>query len=120
MGNEPIMALPKGTDNFVVYYDARSKDLEACLEKGEGDCLLWVVEGLTWRVVVRWNRKDKLERVMIIREVFVKLFVGFFWEVSVRGSASTILNLIGGLNKDLHFCGFRLEGRVTLLHPKSN
>ncbi|GKD40848.1 hypothetical protein Tco_1261055 [Tanacetum coccineum] len=39
MGNEPILALPEGADNFVVYYDAQSKDLEACLEKGEGDCL---------------------------------------------------------------------------------
>ncbi|GJS68701.1 hypothetical protein Tco_0683266 [Tanacetum coccineum] len=35
MGNEPILALPKGSDDFVVYYDARSKDLEAGLEKGE-------------------------------------------------------------------------------------
>ncbi|GJY33068.1 hypothetical protein Tco_0417537 [Tanacetum coccineum] len=35
MGNEPILALPEGVDDFVVYYDARSKDLEACLEKGE-------------------------------------------------------------------------------------
>ncbi|GJU01211.1 hypothetical protein Tco_1111549 [Tanacetum coccineum] len=33
MGNEPILALPEGANNFVVYYDARSKDLEACLEK---------------------------------------------------------------------------------------
>ncbi|GJZ72527.1 hypothetical protein Tco_0636378 [Tanacetum coccineum] len=40
MGNELILALPEGADDFVVYYDARSKDLEACLEKkGEGDCL---------------------------------------------------------------------------------
>ncbi|GKF29987.1 hypothetical protein Tco_0096329, partial [Tanacetum coccineum] len=39
MGNELILALPEGADGFVVYYDARSKDLEACLEKGEGDCL---------------------------------------------------------------------------------
>ncbi|GKF79779.1 hypothetical protein Tco_0235347, partial [Tanacetum coccineum] len=35
MGNEPILALPEGADDFIVYYDARSKDLEACLEKGE-------------------------------------------------------------------------------------
>ncbi|GKB74507.1 putative reverse transcriptase domain-containing protein [Tanacetum coccineum] len=34
IGNEPILALPEGADDFVVYYDARSKDLEACLEKG--------------------------------------------------------------------------------------
>ncbi|GJR62459.1 hypothetical protein Tco_1504621 [Tanacetum coccineum] len=40
MGNEPILALPEGANDFVVYYDARSKDLEACMEKGEGDCLL--------------------------------------------------------------------------------
>ncbi|GJR40773.1 hypothetical protein Tco_1216457 [Tanacetum coccineum] len=39
MGNEPVLALPEGADNFVVYYDARRKGLEACLEKGEGDCL---------------------------------------------------------------------------------
>ncbi|GJY71302.1 putative reverse transcriptase domain-containing protein [Tanacetum coccineum] len=40
IGNDPILALPEGADDFVVYYDARSKDLEACLEKkGEGDCL---------------------------------------------------------------------------------
>ncbi|GJV14309.1 hypothetical protein Tco_1359632 [Tanacetum coccineum] len=31
--NEPILALPEGADDFVVYYDAQSKDLEACLEK---------------------------------------------------------------------------------------
>ncbi|GJT97395.1 retrovirus-related pol polyprotein from transposon TNT 1-94 [Tanacetum coccineum] len=31
---EPILALPDRADDFVVYYDARSKDLEACLEKG--------------------------------------------------------------------------------------
>ncbi|GJT87507.1 hypothetical protein Tco_1069224 [Tanacetum coccineum] len=34
MGNESILALPEGVDDFVVYYDARSKDLEACFEKG--------------------------------------------------------------------------------------
>ncbi|GKE74471.1 hypothetical protein Tco_1536512, partial [Tanacetum coccineum] len=34
MGNEPILALSEGADDFVVYYDARSMDLKACLEKG--------------------------------------------------------------------------------------
>ncbi|GKA22108.1 hypothetical protein Tco_0708070 [Tanacetum coccineum] len=39
--NEPTLALPKGADDFIVYYDARSKDLETCLEKGrEGDCCM--------------------------------------------------------------------------------
>ncbi|GJR72635.1 hypothetical protein Tco_0085000 [Tanacetum coccineum] len=40
MGNEPILALPKGADDFVVYYDARSKDLKACLEKGRREALV--------------------------------------------------------------------------------
>ncbi|GKC22244.1 hypothetical protein Tco_1024394 [Tanacetum coccineum] len=34
MGNEPILAFPEGAGDFVVYYNTRSKDLEACLEKG--------------------------------------------------------------------------------------
>ncbi|GJR88913.1 hypothetical protein Tco_0212924 [Tanacetum coccineum] len=40
MGNEAILALPEGSDNFVVYYDARSKDLKECLEKGKSDCFV--------------------------------------------------------------------------------
>ncbi|GKA23961.1 hypothetical protein Tco_0709994 [Tanacetum coccineum] len=39
-GNEPILALPEEADDFVVYYDARSKDLEACLEKKRRIALL--------------------------------------------------------------------------------
>ncbi|GJT89459.1 putative reverse transcriptase domain-containing protein [Tanacetum coccineum] len=46
MGNEPILALPEGADNFVVYYDARSKDLEACLEKGRSSFLMSCEIGL--------------------------------------------------------------------------
>ncbi|GJX40848.1 putative reverse transcriptase domain-containing protein, partial [Tanacetum coccineum] len=49
MGNEPILAFPEGPDDFVVYYDARSKDLEAGLEKREGDC--WDVAWL-WKASV--------------------------------------------------------------------
>ncbi|GJS25586.1 hypothetical protein Tco_0454218 [Tanacetum coccineum] len=54
MGNELILALPEGADDFVVYYDARSKDLEACLEKkGEGDCLYVVTtEGSYERIAM--------------------------------------------------------------------
>ncbi|GJV72031.1 putative reverse transcriptase domain-containing protein [Tanacetum coccineum] len=55
MGNEPILALPEGADDFVVYYDARSKDLEACLEKEK-----------------------------IIREVFVKLLLKSSGKLSIR------------------------------------
>ncbi|GJY71348.1 hypothetical protein Tco_0475051 [Tanacetum coccineum] len=33
MGNEPTLALPEGANDFVVYYDARSKELEACSDK---------------------------------------------------------------------------------------
>ncbi|GJR62764.1 putative reverse transcriptase domain-containing protein [Tanacetum coccineum] len=41
MGNELILALPEGADDFIVYYDARTKDLEACLEKGEVRTSIW-------------------------------------------------------------------------------
>ncbi|GJW66653.1 hypothetical protein Tco_0121077 [Tanacetum coccineum] len=69
MGNEPILALPEGADDFVVYYDARSKDLEAAWKRGEGEVLmkdawrtwLWVVEGLTLERCSTFGKKDKLE-----------------------------------------------------------
>ncbi|GKA97793.1 hypothetical protein Tco_0825687, partial [Tanacetum coccineum] len=44
MGNEPILALPEGADDFVVYYDREDKDIGSMAEtkKGEGDCL-WIM-----------------------------------------------------------------------------
>ncbi|GJZ95957.1 hypothetical protein Tco_0668291 [Tanacetum coccineum] len=61
MGNEPILALPEGADNFVVYYDARSKDLEACLEKGrsEFDFEAKYHLGKVNVDVVPWSRKKE-------------------------------------------------------------
>ncbi|GJU70179.1 hypothetical protein Tco_1256438 [Tanacetum coccineum] len=44
MGNESILALPEGAGDFVVYYDARSKDLEACLEKRRRDVRTLAIE----------------------------------------------------------------------------
>ncbi|GKD06112.1 hypothetical protein Tco_1181086, partial [Tanacetum coccineum] len=41
LGNEPILVLPEGADNFIVYYDAQGKDLEACLEKGRRLSTIW-------------------------------------------------------------------------------
>ncbi|GJT26728.1 hypothetical protein Tco_0907003 [Tanacetum coccineum] len=41
MCNELILALPEGTYDFVVYYDVRSNDLEACLEKGRRLDSIW-------------------------------------------------------------------------------
>ncbi|GKB64352.1 hypothetical protein Tco_0920538 [Tanacetum coccineum] len=70
MGNEPILALPEGADDFVVYYDARSKDLEACLEKGEGDCLyVATTEG---NVISSWIRMLEVSGgLRLTRELFV-------------------------------------------------
>ncbi|GJU44712.1 hypothetical protein Tco_1201978 [Tanacetum coccineum] len=56
--NDPIWHFGKGAYDFVVYYDARSKDLEACLGKGRR---LWVVEGLTLERCSTFGKKDKLE-----------------------------------------------------------
>ncbi|GKA81433.1 hypothetical protein Tco_0788125 [Tanacetum coccineum] len=61
LGNEPILALPEGADDFIVYYDARSKDLEACLEKGrsEFDFEAKYHLGKANVDVVPWNRKKE-------------------------------------------------------------
>ncbi|GJY44084.1 hypothetical protein Tco_0432297 [Tanacetum coccineum] len=61
MGNEPILALPEGADDFIVYYDARSKDLEACLEKGrsEFDFEAKYHLGKANVDVVPWSRKKE-------------------------------------------------------------
>ncbi|GJZ54131.1 hypothetical protein Tco_0609016 [Tanacetum coccineum] len=61
LGNEPILALPEGADDFVVYYDARSKDLEACLEKGrsEFDFEAKYHLGKANVDVVPWNKTSK-------------------------------------------------------------
>ncbi|GJX30812.1 hypothetical protein Tco_0240667 [Tanacetum coccineum] len=40
MGNEPVIALPEGADDFIVYYDARSKDLEVYLVEERGRLLV--------------------------------------------------------------------------------
>ncbi|GJV82628.1 hypothetical protein Tco_1522526 [Tanacetum coccineum] len=59
-GNEPILAFPEGPDDFVVYYDARSKDLEAGLEKREGDCWVEIIPTDLWHAPwlsdqLEWN-----------------------------------------------------------------
>ncbi|GJZ66189.1 hypothetical protein Tco_0622885 [Tanacetum coccineum] len=50
-----------GADDFVVYYDARSKDLEACLEKGrsEFDFEAKYHLGKANVDVVPWSRKKE-------------------------------------------------------------
>ncbi|GJZ10367.1 hypothetical protein Tco_0545126 [Tanacetum coccineum] len=61
IGNEPILALPEGADDFVVYYDVRSKDLEAGLEKGrsEFDFEAKYHLGKANVDVVPWSRKKE-------------------------------------------------------------
>ncbi|GJW01484.1 hypothetical protein Tco_1556735 [Tanacetum coccineum] len=61
MGNEPILALPEGADDFIVYYDVRSNDLEAWLEKGrsELDFKAKYHLGKANVDVVPWSRKKE-------------------------------------------------------------
>ncbi|GJT77056.1 hypothetical protein Tco_1043781 [Tanacetum coccineum] len=68
MSNEPILALPEGVDDFVVYYDARSKDLEACLKKKGEEALSerdilgeYIYTGFMMSSNTTFNRKDKHE-----------------------------------------------------------
>ncbi|GJS79740.1 hypothetical protein Tco_0729621 [Tanacetum coccineum] len=89
MGNEPILALPEGADDFVVYYDARSKDLEACLEKGEDK-----VQTSIWRDV----------RTLAIEEAYTTKY-------SIHPGADTMLcgfrltNRWLSMKKDIASCG---------------
>ncbi|GJX56545.1 hypothetical protein Tco_0286442 [Tanacetum coccineum] len=81
IGNEPILALPEGADDFVVYYDARSKDLEACLEKkGEGDCLYVA----TTEVGRRSEAKNEFE--IDVRRSDLEMESGSYWLDKVRTS----------------------------------
>ncbi|GJR13831.1 hypothetical protein Tco_0796483 [Tanacetum coccineum] len=84
IGKEPILALLEGEDDFVVYYDARSKDLEACLEKGEESGSYWLdkVRTSIWRDV----------RTLAIEEAYTTKY-------SIHPGADTML------------CGFRLTNR---------
>ncbi|GJT39164.1 hypothetical protein Tco_0939029, partial [Tanacetum coccineum] len=64
MGNEPILALPGGANDFVVYYDARSKDLEACLEKEKviactSRQLKVLMKDCITNVMLPWSRKKE-------------------------------------------------------------
>ncbi|GJS63852.1 retrovirus-related pol polyprotein from transposon TNT 1-94 [Tanacetum coccineum] len=89
IGNEPILALPEGADDFVVYYDARSKDLEACLEKGEDK-----VRTSIWRDV----------RTLAIEEAYTTKY-------SIHPGADTMLcgfrltNRWLSMKKDIASCG---------------
>ncbi|GJX82732.1 hypothetical protein Tco_0332213, partial [Tanacetum coccineum] len=89
MGNELILALPEGADDFVVYYDARSKDLEAGLEKGEDK-----VRTSIWRDV----------RTLAIEEAYTTKY-------SIHPGADTMLcgfrltNRWLSMKKDIASCG---------------
>ncbi|GJS69402.1 retrovirus-related pol polyprotein from transposon TNT 1-94 [Tanacetum coccineum] len=82
MGNEPILALPEGANNFVVYYETRSKDLEACLEKGRRLKLLpvkvIVKRSMIALLKVHWTERGPeftLERTDRMRSKCPQLFV---------------------------------------------
>ncbi|GKA12311.1 hypothetical protein Tco_0691857 [Tanacetum coccineum] len=115
MGNEPILALPEGADDFVVYYDARSKDLEACLEKREK------VIACTSRQL-KVLMKDCMTNVMLYRGVGRRSEAKNEFEIDVRTSIwrdvrtlaieeayTTKYSIHPGA--DTMLCGFRLTNR---------
>ncbi|GKB13819.1 hypothetical protein Tco_0847742, partial [Tanacetum coccineum] len=71
MGNEPILALSEGAEDFAVYYDVRSKDLEACLEKERRLDKVWIS---IWRDV----------RTLAIEEAYMTNY-------SIQPGADTVL-----------------------------
>ncbi|GJU23530.1 hypothetical protein Tco_1156872 [Tanacetum coccineum] len=103
MGNEPILALPEGADDFVVYYDARSKDLEACLEKGrsEFDFEAKYHLGKANVDVIPWSRRRSEARTLAIDEALTlediiyfleaDSLLGVIVEVEYQGSSGLLL-----------------------------
>ncbi|GJS44335.1 hypothetical protein Tco_0569378 [Tanacetum coccineum] len=126
IGNEPILALPKGADDFVVYYDARSKDLEACLEKKvEGDCLYVVTTEGSYEMLYRGvgrRSEAKNEFEIDVRRSDLEMESGSYWLDKVRTSIwrdvrtlaieeayTTKYSIHPGA--DTMLCGFRLTNR---------
>ncbi|GJZ80053.1 zinc finger, CCHC-type containing protein [Tanacetum coccineum] len=135
MGNELILALPEGAYDFVVYYDARNKDLEACLEKKrEGDCLYVATTegGLNMRhsrwmklfskcgfevkyhlgkanvVVESWSRKKSEAK----NEFWIDVRISIWRDVrtlAIEEAYTTKYSIHPGA--DTMLCGFRLTNR---------
>ncbi|GJT26721.1 reverse transcriptase domain-containing protein [Tanacetum coccineum] len=129
MGNELILALPEGADDFVVYYDARSKDLEAGLEKGEGDCLNVVTTEerdrlngigfvLNFVKFISFTFGDK-EMILVIEaivrdicEVFVDL------ELAIRSEVRIVFRGLFRIVSSSFGCDFFFLGPYQLVHLK--
>ncbi|GKB18438.1 hypothetical protein Tco_0852361 [Tanacetum coccineum] len=114
MGNEPILALPEGADDFVVYYDARSKDLEACLEKGrsefdfEAKCHL----GKANVDVVPWSEAKNEFEIDVRRSDLDKVQTSIWRDVrtlAIEEAYTTKYSIHPGA--DTMLCGFRLTNR---------
>ncbi|GJU43161.1 hypothetical protein Tco_1200427 [Tanacetum coccineum] len=128
MGNEPILALPEGADDFVVYYDARSKDLEACLEKGEGGQYKTQVfypflrggggrragiDVVGFRLTNRLSEYEKdIASCRSFVKLFVKLFVGIFWKAKQSDQLEWVLWYAPWLSDQLEWICGMLHGLV--------
>ncbi|GJX25023.1 hypothetical protein Tco_0231319 [Tanacetum coccineum] len=118
IGNEPILALPKGADDFVVYCDTRSKDLKACLEKGRR--IEHEAKMLYHGVGRRSEAKNEFE--IDVRRSDLEMESGSYWLDKVRTSIwrdvrtlaieeayTTKYSIHPGA--DTMLCGFRLTNR---------
>ncbi|GKB85998.1 hypothetical protein Tco_0958270 [Tanacetum coccineum] len=126
IGNEPILALPEGADDFVVYYDARSKDLEACFKKGRRFRLI-MLEALSERDMMLYRgvgrrSEAKNEFEIDVRRSDLEMESGSYWLDKVRTSIwrdvrtlaieeayTTKYSIHPGA--DTMLCGFRLTNR---------
>ncbi|GKB70689.1 hypothetical protein Tco_0932101 [Tanacetum coccineum] len=118
MGNEPILALPEGANDFVVYYDARSKDLEACLEKGRR--IEHEAKMLYRGVGRRSEAKNEFE--IDVRRSDLEMENGSYWLDKVRTSICRDVRTLAieeayttkyyiHPGADTMLCGFRLTNR---------
>ncbi|GJW69776.1 hypothetical protein Tco_0126693 [Tanacetum coccineum] len=106
------LALPEGADDFVVYYDARSKDLEACLEKRIGvlhccekdvACLVHECEEMeSGFILVRLGMGYELF-------VFICVYMWIMWDIGNKSIECDHLNEIGMVVKLIEFISFTFE-----------
>ncbi|GJW70628.1 hypothetical protein Tco_0127545 [Tanacetum coccineum] len=98
MGNEPILALPEGADDFVVYYDVRSNDLEACLEKGRR-YLLVLLEAIKERDMEKNVKDHGLLKGGVYTKYYNPSWSGY------EGVVFRINRIMAGMKKDVASCG---------------
>ncbi|GJU69429.1 hypothetical protein Tco_1255688 [Tanacetum coccineum] len=113
IGNEPILALPEGADDFVVYYECVKHGLEACIEKKRKKAMLTVAymqgsyEGLK-------KREARMSSGLSLK-IQAKIEKGYWWDLAIEEAYTTKYSIHPGADTMLVVLRFDLDfGREAL------